>query len=168
MSNLININSNFISQYKSEKVKIGVIVEQPYVVKRNLSDDTEKDTYYDGIFIEILNEILDRQPNWEVTLEYVDYSKQRALEELRAGKFDILIGNISVTEKTKKLSNFTKNLFLNMKKNVHFQQNMKGSKMRQFERIYYLEKNMKKNGTYIGISRIVIGLNVLIPINNNL
>ena len=30
------------------------------------------------------------------------------------------------------------------------------------------KKNMKKNGTYIGISSIVIGLNVLIQINNNL
>ena len=32
----------------------------------------------------------------------------------------------------------------------------------------FVKKNIKKNGTYIGIKKSVNGLNVLTPINNNL
>ena len=32
----------------------------------------------------------------------------------------------------------------------------------------FVKKNIKKNGTYIGIKTSVSGLNVLTPINNNL
>jgi hypothetical protein len=114
--NLIDINKDFTSKYKSDKVNIGVILEAPYVVKRSIElDGNASNTLdsYDGIFSEIIAEIIKLNPNWDTNITFIPRDKkQEALKEMGDNKYDILIGDFTVNEEANKYASFTKNIFL--------------------------------------------------------
>ena len=113
-TNLINITKDFVSPVKTEKIKVGVLVREPYVTKRILSINSNNIASYDGIAIEIFDEIKKlANDSWIIDYEFIEEpNNDEEIQNLANGKYDMLIGGITIDQERIQKVKFTKTLFL--------------------------------------------------------
>jgi ABC-type amino acid transport substrate-binding protein len=98
--------------FQVKKLKVGVLVQEPIIYA---SSKNEKDIQkYKGIVADAWNKIVKSNKNWDITYEFIhDPKYTQEINNLASGKYDILIGDISITKERSELVNFTHTVFLN-------------------------------------------------------
>ena len=109
----MSLNPIINQKAHSDEVKVGVLVVKPYVYSK---DPKETDiNKYEGIVADIWKEIAKKNPekkfNYTFIHNNVDYENE--VENIGKGKYDVLIGNLSVNEERSQFGDFTRTIFLN-------------------------------------------------------